>query len=184
MSATLPRLVALCGSAGSGKSAAADYLVEHYGYWRVKFAGPLKDMLYAIGLTHGEIEGHAKELKSATLCGRTPRYVMQTLGTEWGRNLVGADLWVNLWQAKVTRLVAENPEARIVVDDMRFPNELDAVKQLGGARIMLHRATAGRRAGDHSSESSLPVDSDIRIIINDGDLAQLHHSVLHELLRK
>ena len=184
MSANLPRLVALCGAAGSGKTAAADYLIEHYGYCRFKFAGPLKDMLRAIGLTHSEIEGHAKESKSATLCGRTPRYVMQTLGTEWGRNLVGPDLWVNLWQQRVTALAAENPDARIIVDDMRFPNELDAVKQLGGTRIMLHRATAQVKAGDHVSESSLPVDNDMRIIINDGDLAQLHHSVLHELLRK
>ena len=183
MTATLPRLVALCGAAGSGKSAAADYLVEHYGYWRIKFAGPLKDMLYAIGLTHDEIEGHSKEAKSSTLCGRTPRYVMQTLGTEWGRNIVGPDLWVNIWRQKVERLAAENPQARIVVDDMRFGNELDAVKQLGGTRIMLHRANSGRRASDHVSESSLPVDNDTRVIINDGDLAQLHHSVLHELLR-
>lgn len=183
MNSQLPRLVALCGSAGSGKSAAADYLVLHYGYRRVKFAGPLKNMLRAIGLTHAEIEGDAKESKSEMLCGRTPRYVMQTLGTEWGRHIVGADLWVNLWQERVTKLAADNPATRIVVDDMRFPNEMGAVAQLGGRRIMLHRATAQGKAGDHVSETALPVDNDMRVIINDGDLAQLHHAVLHELLR-
>jgi len=68
--ATLPRLVALSGAAGSGKTTAADYLIEHYGYHRIKFAGPLKDMLYAIGLTHGEVEGTSKQFPSDLLCGQ------------------------------------------------------------------------------------------------------------------
>jgi len=180
--ATLPRLVALSGAAGSGKTTAADYLIEHYGYHRIKFAGPLKDMLYAIGLTHGEVEGTSKQFPSDLLCGRTPRYVMQTLGTEWGRDLIGNDLWVNLWQRRVTAMAAERPDARFVVDDMRFPNELEAVKQLGGVRIAVHRPVIAGAGGDHVSESALPVDEHSKLIVNDGDLAQLHHRVLHALL--
>lgn len=182
MTANLPRLVALSGAAGSGKTTAADYLIEHYGYHRFKFAGPLKDMLYAVGMTHGEVEGMSKQQPSEMLCGRTPRYVMQTLGTEWGRDLIGANLWVNLWQRRVTAFAAENPGAKFVVDDMRFANELEAVQQLGGSRITVHRPTVAGVAGDHVSESSLPSDANARLVLNDGDLAQLHHRVLHSLL--
>lgn len=182
MTANLPRLVALSGAAGSGKTTAADYLIEHYGYHRIKFAEPIKDMLRAIGLTHEQIEGRYKESPSYILCGRTPRYVMQTLGTEWGRDLIGVDLWVNLWQRRVTAMAAERPDARFVVDDMRFPNELAAVQQLGGTRITVHRPTVSGLAGDHVSESALPADPHAKLILNDGDLAQLHHRVLHALL--
>jgi len=184
MTANLPRLVALSGAAGSGKTTAADYLIEHYGYTRFKFAGPLKDMLYAVGLSHNDIEGTAKQIPSDVLCGRTPRYVMQTLGTEWGRDLIGADLWVNIWQRRVTAFAAENPGAKFIVDDLRFPNELEAVKQLGGTRIILHRPTVTGIAGQHVSESALPHDDQAHVVINDGDAAQLHHRVLHALLQK
>lgn len=182
MTANLPRLVALSGAAGSGKTTAADYLIQHYGYTRFKFAGPLKDMLYATGLTHDQIEGTCKEVPTEILCGRTPRYVMQTLGTEWGRDLIGHDIWVNIWQRRVTAFAAENPGARFVVDDMRFPNELEAVRQLGGTRITLHRPDLVHKAGAHQSESALPHDDQAKIVINDGDAAQLHHRVLHSLL--
>lgn len=182
MTATLPRLVALSGAAGAGKTTVADYLVLHYGYTRIKFAGPLKDMLRSIGLTHNEIEGTAKQEPSEMLCGRTPRYVMQTLGTEWGRDLIGENLWVNLWQRRVTAFAAENPNAKFVVDDMRFANELEAIQQLGGTRITVHRPTVSGVAGDHVSESSLPPDANALLVLNDGDLAQLHHRVLHALL--
>ena len=182
MTANLPRIVALSGAAGSGKTTAADYLIDHYGYTRIKFAGPLKDMLRAIGLTHSQIEGRYKESPSYILCGRTPRYVMQTLGTEWGRDLIGADIWVNIWQQRVTALAAENPAARIVVDDMRFANELAAVQQLGGRRIKIYRSSVAGLADNHASESALPFDMQAQLVINDGDLAQLHHAVVRSLL--
>ena len=87
------RLIAFCGYMGSGKSFAADYLIEKYGYTRVKFAGPLKDMLHTMGLTEEEIEGGDKDKPSDLLCGRTPRWAMQSLGTEWGRECIGENLW-------------------------------------------------------------------------------------------
>lgn len=77
----LPSVVALSGLAGSGKSTLADYLIQRHGYTRVKFAGPLKAMCRAMGMDEAQIEGHLKEVPSPHLQGRTPRYVMQTLGT-------------------------------------------------------------------------------------------------------
>lgn len=140
-----PRVIALTGLAGSGKSTAADYLVADYGYTLVKFAGPLKAMLREVGLTVNEIEGNRKELPIDFLCGKTPRQAMQTLGYEWGRKCIGEDFWVNAWR------LAVNDCRHVVVDDCRFPNEAMAVRRLGGE---VWRITGrGGIAGDHESES-------------------------------
>lgn len=177
----LPRVVALTGAAGSGKSTVANYLIEHYGYFRIKFADPLKDMLRIIGLGEMHIEGQLKETPIEWLDGRTPRYLMQTLGTEWGRHMVSRDIWVAIWQNKVESWLHANPEYRIVVDDCRFANEAETVREMGGRIVALHRPGAGL-AGKHPSESGITV-KDLRIVVNDGDIDQLRLRVLHELLR-
>jgi hypothetical protein len=82
---TAARLIALTGYAGSGKSTLADILACEHGFTVVKFAGPLKAMLRALGLDEREIEGDLKEQPCQLLAGHTPRRAMQTLGTEWGR---------------------------------------------------------------------------------------------------
>lgn len=146
---SLPAVVAFTGKAGAGKSTAANYLVRKHGYTRVRFAGPLKAMMRAIGLSDAEIEGDLKETPCALLQGKTPRHAMQTLGSEWGRDSIGPDFWIGLWRAEAERVLAAG--GRIVVDDCRFPNEAAAVRALGGRVI----AVAGRGGigGKHASEA-------------------------------
>lgn len=149
MAQPLPPVIALTGLAGSGKSTASKYLVEKHGYQLVKFAGPLKDMLRAIGLGEGHIEGAHKETDLAMLSGHTPRYAMQTLGTEWGRKCMGEDFWTNLWRSRVDSVLAF--DGRVVVDDCRFPNEADEVRKLGG--VVWQLVGRGGIAGSHESEA-------------------------------
>src|SRR5690606_4187664 len=80
-----PRIIALSGPAGSGKSTAAAYLVDK-GYTLIKFAGPLKAMCQAIGFTDWHLEGDGKERPLDWLQGKSPRQFMQLLGTEFGRD--------------------------------------------------------------------------------------------------
>jgi hypothetical protein len=68
------------------------HLVNHRGFARVRFAGPLKAMMAALGCTNAEIDGDRKEVPCDLLGGKSPRWAMQTLGTEWGRKLIGDDL--------------------------------------------------------------------------------------------
>lgn len=124
-------IVGFSGRIGSGKTYAADHLVAKYAFVRKKMAGPLKDMLRAIGLTDEHIEGRLKEKPCDLLCGRTPRHAMQTLGTEWGRNIIAEDLWIRLWEHSIRGL------ERVVVDDVRFANEADAVRRAGGIVVRL-----------------------------------------------
>lgn len=152
-------IIAFTGLAGSGKSTAAMHLVEHRGFARVRFAGPLKAMMAALGCTPEEIDGDRKEVPCDLLGGRTPRHAMQTLGTEWGRDMIASDLWIRAWQAAVAKVPAGQP---IVVDDCRFPNEADAVRAAGGALIRVVRPGAGAGAAGHSSEGyNLPAIAEI-----------------------
>jgi hypothetical protein len=146
----MPVLIAFSGRAGSGKSHASTYLAAKYGYTRVKFADPLKDMLRAVGLTEEHIEGKLKEEPCDLLCGKTPRFAMQTLGTEWGRSLIDAGLWGNLWSARVTSLLSQG--AVVVTDDVRFSNEAGLIKSMGGIVIGLE-SPASVAVGNHSSEA-------------------------------
>lgn len=161
----MTRLVAFCGRAGAGKSTAADALVAA-GWRRVKFASILKDMLRAFyrsaGLDEAEIErrieGDLKEEPDPILCGASPRRAMVTLGTEWGRHLISPELWVRAWSARVERELARG--ASVVCDDLRFPNECDAVRALGGLVVRIEGRAKDVAA--HESEA-LDFEPDVTI---------------------
>lgn len=158
------RLIAFTGLAGSGKSTAALHLVKRHGWQRRRFAGPLKAMMAALGLSEQEIEGHLKETPCPLLCGRTPRYAMQTIGTEWGRDTIGEDLWIHAFRAALPA------SGNIVVDDCRFANEAAAVRAAGGHIVRIVRPGAGAGAAGHSSEGQeLPWTS---TVVNNCDLSE------------
>lgn len=173
----LPRLLALTGEAGSGKSTATAYLVERHGYQLVKFAGPLKDMCRAIGMTEQELEGGLKEVPSDRLCGKTPRQFMQRLGSEFGRDCIGPGFWVNMWRARALDVLRTG--GRVIVDDCRFPNEATAIRGGGGKIIRL--TGRGGIQGAHQSESGCGVAD--AVVANDGCVMDLYAGVEEEVLR-
>ena len=132
-----PYLIALTGPAGCGKSTAARLLghMSRGGAERVRFAGPIKAALRAIGLTEAQTDGNEKEIPLDLLCGKTPRQAMQTLGKEWGRDLIGSDLWARAAMHRVHALRARG--RNVVIDDCRFDNEAIAVREAGGHVIYL-----------------------------------------------
>ena len=145
-------IIALTGYARSGKSTAADALVKSFGYTRVRFADPLKNMLRSIGLCEGEIEGSLKEKPCNLLQGRSPRYAMQTLGTEWGRDLIGHDFWTGLWEKAALDIL--DGGGKVVIEDCRFINETTAVRNLFGTIIRINRKGSGIPGG-HASEAMI-----------------------------
>jgi hypothetical protein len=152
-----PKLIGFAGRLGSGKTLAADLLCAKYGFMKVKFAKPIKDMMRSLGLDDRHIEGELKDEPCDILDGETPRWAMQSLGTEWGRSLISENLWLNRWK----RIVEENLNLNnnVVVDDLRFPNELKAVQELSGQVIVLLRND--EKEGEHSSENTINL-KDIR----------------------
>lgn len=179
---TEPDLIALYSPVmGSGKSEVAKVLVEEYGFTLVKFAGCLKEMtrvfLGYIGFDPEEmIEGSLKEEPIPGWGDLTPRYLMQTLGTEWGREVINKDLWIKVAHAQITSLRSRGHP--VVIDDMRFPNELALIKQLGGQTVRIIRPGADYTGmTKHSSEMALSSEVLDFVIYNDGTLDQLRSKV-------
>jgi len=168
-----PRLIGLVGYSGSGKTRAAKILMS-YGYVRERCAGPLKKMLKAMGLTHKEVDGCLRDQPCELLGGKTPRDAMITLGTEWGRQMIDKNLWVRILMRRVDHLLMVG--ADIVIDDVRFQEEAQAIKGRGGVIWRIDRPGVGPGSA-HISETG---QSDIvpdKVIVNDGDDADLIHSV-------
>ena len=125
------QLVALTGAKQSGKSTAAKIFVDEYGFVRLRFAEALKNMLRVLGVTEAQLDGDEKESPCELLGGKTARYAMITLGTSWGREIIGGDLWVRVMRNEIVRLMILNPDVKIVVDDTRHPNEYTMLVSLG-----------------------------------------------------
>ena len=163
------RLIALTGRAGVGKSFAAKHLTQK-GYYPVKFAGPLKNMLRALGLNEREIEGDLKFEPCALLGGKTPRWAMQSLGTEWGRNMIDKDLWLTAARHSIEVMLPFHP---VVVDDLRFPNEAVLIRQLGGKIVRLYGKDAGLDQSHESEKYDLPCDVEIFNDLGEGFIKAL-----------
>ena len=155
-----PRLIALCSPAmGSGKSVIAHHLVAVHGFVLLKFAGPLKAMTRALFAELGDdattiedrVEGGLKEIYVHALR-HTPRYVMQRLGTEFGRDCLHPDVWADIVKERAQKYLAAGQS--VVIDDMRYLNEAEAVRSVGGYCIRVVRLGA-HITSSHSSEGGL-----------------------------
>jgi len=188
MSACRPIIIALCSPAmGSGKSVIAEHLVERHQFQLVKFAHGLKAMTaallgsigYGADEIHDAIEGDAKETVIPAL-GVTPRRIMQTLGTECGRDCIDPDIWANIAAARCASILATGRS--IIIDDLRYENELGVLHLLGAYVYRIVRPGVTVTA-THSSEGSL---DGLRMaeIHNDGtidDLTAKVDALLHSL---
>lgn len=128
-------------------------------------------MMRAIGLGHAEVDGDRKECPSPILMGRTPRHAMQTLGTEWGRDAIHPKFWVSLWQRAAYDVLDHG--GMVVCDDVRFENEVETIRSVGGVIVKVERA--GLQAGDHVSERfAFSVD---HTVVNNGSIDDLFAKV-------
>jgi hypothetical protein len=96
------------------------------------------------------------------------RGLLQRLGTECGREVIGQSVWVD---ATFNGL---NPDGKYAVSDCRFVNEAEAIRSRGGKIIRINRPGVGP-ANSHASETSLDDYDFDAVIVNDDS---------HEVLRQ
>lgn len=151
-------IIGLAGSKGTGKSTVAKYLEENHGFTRMSFADPIRDMLCHLGVTRREMN-FEKETPLPRFNGKTPRQMMQTLGTEWGRGMVDQDIWTAHMGRRLTAIMALDNgryEALVVIDDVRFDDEAAMIERMGGETFLLRRRGVVDRGRDmHASERGL-----------------------------
>ena len=165
---------------GSGKSTAAFALhaLRDHSYL-VPFAGPLKAMIEVLlrqaGLTDAEVRRLMVEAKQEEVrgLGYSTRRMMQTLGTEWGRQSLDPEFWVRLWRNRVQSLQRGGIARLILADDVRFLEEAEAIRRMGGELWRIQRRDCIQLDEEHASEGGL---SDVHVdqtIDNNGTIKEL-----------
>lgn len=192
MASKTPALIAFYSPAPQmGKSTATSFLIEGLGYKLVKFAAPVKALtatfLQQIGVPEEEIDdfldGHHKEesLAGYGFDRLTSRYIQQVVGTDLGRQKIDPNLWTTLAGRKVRNLIDKGE--RVVMDDMRFPNEYDMVKQMGGECWCIYNPRVSIPVSKHPSEGLLSNHSFDVALINDGTVEDLERQILERITR-
>ena len=176
-------IIGICGRKFNGKDTVADYLVKHHGYTKVSFGDPLKRSLQCIfGFTDEQLWGLEKE-KLDSFWNITPRETMQYVGTECFRikfgmayPQIGDNIWVMAMNRQLMRMINDGI-TKIVIPDVRFPNEEQLIRQFSGRMFRIIRKNF-TMPDTHASENALQNIVVDNVIIND-TIEELYKTVDH-----
>lgn len=154
------RIVGLCGYAGVGKDCAAEALVA-CGWQRVAFADAVRDVALAIDPIIDSDDRRLHDIISIGGWAMAKQYgevrrLLQHVGTEAGRKILGENIWVDTAMRKVN--------GDTVFSDVRFPNEVAAIRERGGKIVRITRPGVGPVNG-HASETAIDdIKADFTIV--------------------
>jgi hypothetical protein len=160
--------IMLAGKKGSGKDAAASFLVKQYGGYTMSFAQPLYDMMYFCQKAMG-IEPYKD------------RVFLTTMGDYF--RAINPNIFIQVCMDKAYAIAKE---ANVYVTDGRYENELNAGKDdgfyiihlLAGNEVRQERRPGESITDSHSSENGFPDDYHFHFTItNDGSLEDLHKAL-------
>lgn len=192
---TLPPLVGLIGKKRVGKDTFAATLVEEFGFVRVAFADPLKEMALTIDpvIAYGKREEDGTWTEPYRLSEAVaeegweltkdqwpePRRFLQRLGD--GVRQFDPEFWLRAGLTQAWTYRHGYPESQpagvigmfrprsVVITDVRYPNEADAIREAGGILVRIVRP--GVADGDtHASETALDDYDANRTVNNAGSL--------------
>lgn len=167
-------IIGLCGAAGAGKGEVARILSMR-GYATAAFADPIYEAVSAItGLTVAELQDRGRKENALDWISYSPRRLLQSLGTEWGRNMIHPEIWV----MSAMRRVLDGGD--YCFTDVRFSNEAFAIHARGGVVWRVSRpghAVLDAQAAAHASEAGIPDALVDAVVENTGTLADLEAAV-------
>jgi hypothetical protein len=140
-------IIGLLGLINSGKGAVSDYICQIDNFKKISLADSLKEAISVIfGWPLELLLGKTKESrewrdkvdpwwsKRLNIPNLTPRFVLQKFGTEACRNHFHQDIWLASLENKLS-----TEEGNIIIDDLRFSNEITSIRNLGGIIIKVQR---------------------------------------------
>jgi hypothetical protein len=177
----LPILVGFAGRKRAGKTLATEILMQAHGFIGMGFAQPMRTFVAdLLGISQEDLDT-IKEHPLPQFNGITPRKMLQTLGTEWGRDTVHPDLWVLTGMTAADRARAAG--YAVAFSDVRFINEAEAIRQRGGYIIEIARDAAENSGDTHVSEAPLPAPLVDGTVVNNGTPQELYEAIVDELKR-
>lgn len=167
-------IIGLMGKARSGKTSVAEVLEKKYGFKHFAFADSLKEkVMIEFGLSQEEVYGKFKEVE-IPLYNLTPREILQKVGTFY--RSIYENYWVDMIYNSIVKMEIKDS---CCVSDVRYPNEIDTIKELNGYIIKIERENREKITNSkHSSETALDEYKDYDYIIqNNSSLDDLEKSV-------
>lgn len=166
-------LLGLCGPAAVGKDTVADAIGAHWDdgatpIVRYAFARPIKEaasVLFDLPIEAFDDRAR-KDAPLDNLGGRTPRALLQLIGTDWVRETIDARFWIARFERAYAR-ARDRGAAVMVVTDVRFPNEADAIRALCGTIVRVTRVATPTMS---SIERAHPSETHARALIGDAVL--------------
>lgn len=178
-------IIGISGKKSAGKDTIADHLVENHGFGKLAFASSLKCVarelfLFSDAQLHDPIEKEQVDPR----WGISPRRAFQMIGTDWVRNQLDPDFWVRRLECEIRALPQT---ARVVISDVRFPNEKKMVERLGGKMIGVvkpHAQTDTDETASHESENAIDeLLQDCLVFVNGGTITDLRQHIDDWLVR-
>lgn len=169
-------IIGLTGKARSGKDTVAEHICstcffEHY--W---FSKPMKDACAAMfNWDERHLYGELKEVVDPRF-GVSPRVAVQTLGTEWGRDTINQNIWIERARIEMESF------SDLVISDCRFNNEAEAIREAGGVIVEVVRPNV-QQVAEHASEKGIDASLIDFTIVNDGTLTDLYRAVDQFLIK-
>ena len=181
-------LLGLSGAIGAGKSDVAAYLADTLSYTHLSFADALRDAASVFfDIPVYELRDRKTKEVVHPVWGITRRRMLTLLGNDVARDMVRSDFWIIKMQNKIYELqqyaTDKQIPSKIVIDDVRYDNEKDAIIEAGGHIIIINRPNNQHYVhSTNASEKGISVCDNCTIIQNDGTLEQLYTNVRSVLL--
>ncbi len=160
------KIIGISGKLNSGKTTLANYIVNEYKYTKYSFADPLKKGLMEIfGFEYDQVYTTKGKETLDKYWNITPRDTMQYFGTTIFRNNINKlipEMNENFW---VNRFKKNYKGEYLVIDDVRFINEINIIKELGGIIIRINRNNELNKSNYHISEIILDNYNEFDLII-------------------
>jgi hypothetical protein len=181
----MPMIIGLVAKRQSGKTLVANYLMQNYNYIKLSFASPLKNLVQNIFLFNDDqLFGNSKEIIDP-YWKTSPRSLLQFIGTDLFRNELSAkfpDIGDNIWIKHMEKKLSQfSDNDKIIIDDVRFNNEIDMIKNFGGIIIKIDRYKNDDLLNDkynmHQSETDLCNFSSDITISNNSSINDLYLSI-------
>lgn len=175
-------LIGITGKIGSGKTTAANYLVSSWGFSEYTMAEPIKQIGAIFGFTHNQLYGTQKEkLEIHPQWGVSGREFLQKIGTDMFRDLlpqvipnmkISKSVWCDIFRLKY------DGQTLTVVSDIRFADEAQTIRDLGGVIIRIVRDEGSDTDADrHISETGQDSVSHDFLINNNSDPKSLYDCI-------
>ena len=174
-------LIGFTGNIGAGKTTAANFICNCFGFQHYNFADPIKKFALSVGFDEKNVNGCVAEKNAVNgRMGISGREFMRKFGTEICRDVLPKVMPTmgNIWIKAFDKAFIRCEKKGMVVGDVRFLDEAAAIKKNGGIVIRIERKSTDNNVSTHTSDTTLRQIEEDYTVENDGALSELQTKIM------